>query len=111
MQLNFTSDVPDIPVNLDANNVTSRNLTLIWTAPHDNNAPILGYSVFYTNPSFIQGGTEVTRMTNGRVEELFIEDLHPGVEYYFTVLASNEEGNSSRSEPFNISTLEEGIYV
>ena len=92
--------------------MTSRNLTLLWTAPHDNNAPILGYRVFYTNPSFIQGGTEVTLMTvNGRVEELFIEDLHPGVKYYFTVLAFNEEGSSNRSEPFNITTSEEGIHV
>ena len=50
-------------------------------------------------------------MTNGRVEELFIENLHPGVEYNFTVLAFNEEGSSNRSDPFNITTREEGIYV
>ena len=90
--------------------MTSRDLTLFWTEPHDNNAPISGYFVFYTNPSFIQGGTEVTLTTNGTIEELFIENLHPGVTYDFTVLAFNEEGNSSRSAPFTIRTLEEGIY-
>ena len=107
--LHFTSDVPDVPVNLDANNVTSRNLTLIWTAPHDNNAPIFGYTVFYSHPSFIEGSDDVTVITDGRMEELFIEDLHPGVTYNFTVLAFNEEGSSNCSEPFNIRTLEEGI--
>ena len=48
-------------------------------------------------------------ITDGKMEELFIEDLHPGVTYNFTVLAFNEEGSSNRSEPFNIRTLEEGI--
>ena len=103
----LVQDVPDVPVDLNVINVTSRNLTLFWTEPHDNNAPISGYLVFYTNPSFIQGGTEVTLMTNGTIEELFIMNLHPGVTYNFTVLAFNEEGNSSRSDPFTIRTLEE----
>ena len=86
----------------------SQNLTLVWTAPHDNNAPILGYYIFYTEPSFL-GGDDVVLRVNGAVEEFFIEDLHPGEEYTFTILAFNEEGNSSLSDPFTNETMEEGI--
>ena len=45
---------------------------------------------------------------NGSVERVFIERLHPGVTYSFTVLAFNEEGDSGRSESLSQRTLEEG---
>jgi protein tyrosine phosphatase len=97
--------VPDEPINLTATNVTSRNLTLSWVEPHDNNAPISGYYVFYNLPDFF-GSNEVTLIT-GTSEMLFIDDLHPGETYNFTVIAFNEEGNSSRSLPLSVLMLEE----
>ena len=45
---------------------------------------------------------------NGSVEQIFIDGLHPGVTYNFTVLAFNGEGDSGRSEPFSQRILEEG---
>ena len=104
--LSFT-DIPAIPFNLSTTGVTSRNLTLSWVEPHPNNAPILGYNVFYTTPEFL-GGNEVELTVNGSVEQVLIDRLHPGVTYNFTVLAFNEEGDSGRSEPFSQRTLEEG---
>ena len=74
-------------------NVTSRNLTLTWVEPHDNNAPILGYRVSYTEPDFLGGGNVTVNVT-GPIEEAFIGSLHPGVNYSFTVVAFNEEGDS-----------------
>ena len=102
-------DVPDVPVDLNVTNVTSRNLTLFWTEPHDNNAPILGYLVIYSDPPFL-GGDEVVLTVYEDEQQLFIENLHPGSTYNFTVLAFNNEGNSEQSDLFTIRTLEEGIY-
>ena len=42
------SDLPETPQNLMAVNLTSRNFTLTWLEPHDNNAPIQGY-MYVTN--------------------------------------------------------------
>ena len=39
----FCVDLPETPQDLMAVNVTSRNFTLTWVEPHDNNAPIQGY--------------------------------------------------------------------
>ncbi|XP_019861768.1 PREDICTED: hemicentin-1-like [Amphimedon queenslandica] len=102
----LVQDVPDIPVNLSTSDVTSRNLTLSWDEPHHNNAPILGYDVAYTEPDFLdRRSIELT--VNGSIETLFIDGLHPGVTYNFTVNAFNEEGDSGFSEPFTQRTLEE----
>ena len=49
--------IPEQPRNLMAHNVTSRNLTLTWMEPHDNNAPISGYRVSYVQPVFLGGDT------------------------------------------------------
>ena len=102
--------VPDTPINLTPNAVTSRNFTLTWIEPHDNNAPILGYHVFYNEPQFF-GSNEITLTVMGSMETRFVSGLHPGVHYMFTVIAFNEEGNSSRSQPLTVLTLEEGTVL
>lgn len=89
--------------------VSSRNLTLLWAIPYDNNAPILGYFIFYESPYFINGGREIITRHDEDFGELIIEDLHPGEYYEFTVVAFNEEGNSSQSDIYRIQTLEEGM--
>ncbi|XP_019855187.1 PREDICTED: receptor-type tyrosine-protein phosphatase F-like isoform X2 [Amphimedon queenslandica] len=102
----LVQDVPDIPVNLSTSDVTSRNLTLSWDEPHHNNAPILGYDIAYTEPDFL-GRRNIELTVNGSIEMLFIDGLHPGVSYNFSVNAFNEEGDSGFSEPFTQRTLEE----
>ena len=99
-------DIPEQPHSLMTQNVTSRNLTLTWVEPHDNNAPITGYRVFYTQPIFLNG-TNVTINVTGSVEEAFIGDLHPGETYSFTVHAFNDIGVSAVSEPISQRTDEE----
>lgn len=83
----------------------------MWFEPHDNNAPILGYYVFYTNPSFIDSGSQRVLTVYEAIEELDVLELHPGVEYSFTIIAFNEIGNSSASDPFVVTTLEEGMSM
>ncbi len=103
-------DVPEPPVNLTDIVITSRNVTLTWVEPHDNNAPITQYQVSYVAPVFLEG-QEVSALTVDDTEMITIADLHPGETYTFTVIAINEEGNSDMSAPLTIRTLEEGIKL
>ncbi len=96
---------PEQPQNVRATAINSRNLTLEWVEPHDNNAPIQGYRVTYRHPAFLGGG-EVVLLVGMQMAE--ITGLHPGVTYSFTVVASNEIGNSDPSAIAMITTLEEG---
>lgn len=105
--VNFT-DVPQAPHSLGAIVMSSTTIYLTWTAPHENNAPILGYYLFYYNPSFIDGGSQVMVLIDDAVEEFMIEDLHPAVSYEFTLTAFNEIGNSVASDPLVNETLEDG---
>ena len=40
-------DRPEMPVIVDAVNITSDSLILQWVEPHDNNAPLTGYRIEY----------------------------------------------------------------
>ena len=104
----ITPDRPQQPQNVRSVNVTSRSISLEWTEPHDNNAPIMGYRVMYQQPAFLGGGMQIV---NSTVEMADITELHPGVTYNFTVVAFNEIGDSTPSNIAPIRTLEEGIYV
>lgn len=99
-------DMPEQPQMLRAINVSSRNITLTWVEPHDNNAPIQFYLVKYSQPSFVRG--DLTRNVTTVEEEAFIPGLFPGVDYSFTVTAINEIGMSLSSNPFFQRTLDEG---
>ena len=104
-------DVPQSPHSLDSEDVYSRNLTLIWAIPHDNNAPILGNLIFYRNPSFIENGSDVLLTDDDNVGEFIVGNLHPGEFYNFTIIAFNEEGNSAESDSYRVRTLEEGMLI
>ena len=101
-------DRPEQPQNVAAVEVNSRNITLVWVEPHDNNAPIQGYRVMYQRPSFLGGTDEIV---NASIEMEVITGLHPGVTYNFTVVAFNDIGDSDPSEVLPVPTLEEGSYV
>ena len=116
------SDFPEQPQSLMTRNVTSRNLTLTWVEPHDNNAPISGYRVYYVQPAFLGGDTVVlnvpadTSVSSGSSQDIansflvqtFIDDLHPGATYSFTVTAFNIIGDSEPSAPFTQIMVDEG---
>ena len=105
-----------------AHNVTSRNLTLTWVEPHYNNAPISGYRVSYVQPVFLGGDTVVLNVpadtsvssnssqdvANSFLVQKFIDDLHPGATYSFTVIAFNIIGDSEPSAPFTQIMVDEG---
>ena len=109
----YIVDVPQPPHSVGSVDVFSRNLTLLWMIPYDNNAPILGYIIFYTNPYFINEGKDVTIVVglNENFGKFEVKDLHPGEYYEFTVVAFNEEGNSTQSDAYRIQTLEESMAM
>jgi len=105
--ISYTADRPEQPQDVGAFNITSHSLTLEWTEPHHNNAPILGYQVMYqTNIS--NSTVEVINTVSTFVE---ITGLYPGVTYHFTVVAFNAIGNSAPSDVALIRTLEEGTKI
>ncbi|XP_064385915.1 uncharacterized protein LOC135334596 isoform X5 [Halichondria panicea] len=93
---------PERPQNVTAVEVTTTSVILEWVEPHDNNAPIRGYKVSYTRPSFL-GGTAMT--INSTVETVTITGLHPGAAYVFKVVAFNDIGESP-SDNVMVTTVE-----
>ena len=104
-------DCPDEPINVQIFNVNSRNLTINWTEPHDNNDPITQYSISYQNPDCLVDAINVTQnVTVTSIEEqVTINNLHPGEYFTFTVIAINDICPSQPSLPASMRTLEEGM--
>jgi len=104
-------DCPDEPINVLIFNVNSRNLTINWTEPHNNNDPITQYNISYQNPACLVDANNVTqKVTVTSVEEqVTITNLHPGEYYTFTIIAINSICPSQPSLPASMRTLEEGM--
>ena len=90
-----------------AENVSSRELTLTWVEPNDNNATIYGYLVMYMEQEFMTGERERAVNISEPVEVADITDLAPGVGYTFTVTAYNGRGESAVSDQLTVRTLDE----
>ena len=104
-------DCPDQPINVDINDVSSRSLTVNWTKPHHNNAPITGFVISYQNPDCLvmANGVPQDVIVNSTEEQVNITGLHPGEYYTFTIIAINDICPSQPSEPAAVRTVEEGI--
>ena len=98
-------DTPERPQNITVVETQSRYLVLTWVEPHDNNAPIQGYYVLYSQPSYALQLMIVLAVNNTMAN---VTELYPGVTYNFTVIAFNDVGNSSQSAITPFMTLEEG---
>ena len=104
----YISDVPERVESIIVLLIQSRSIVLSWIEPHDNNAPIEGYLVFYTQPTFAGGETIVNSTVDVTIA---VNGLFPGVTYNFTVIAYNAIGNSTPSEAIEINTVEEGNHM
>ena len=96
---------PDVPINVQIFTVNSHSLTVIWTKPHHNNAPITGYNINYHNPNNVT--KNLTAFSTE--EQVTITNLHPGEYYTFTIIAINDICPSQPSEPATVHTMEEGM--
>ena len=95
-----------MPEGVAALSIASRQITLLWVEPHDNNAPIANYEVQYLQPQFVTGNREVTITTT--VTMATLTGLYPGVTYIFTITAHNAIGASLPSLRAIVRTLDEG---
>ena len=91
--------------------MNSRDLTINWTRPHDNNDPITSYNISYQNPDCLVMANgvpqDVTVITTE--EQVTITGLHPGEYYIFTIIAINDICPSQPSEPVTMRTMGEGM--
>ena len=101
----YTLDTPEQPQSVLGLTLNSTAILLMWTEPHDNNAPITGYVIRYQQPQFLGGG-EVSR-TSPDSDMAVIADLHPGVTYTFTVEAFNGIGTGRQSSEIQVNTSDE----
>ena len=103
--LSFISDIPQQPKNVTGVSLNSTAIQLLWTEPHDNNAPITGYVIRYKQPQFLGGGE--VNLTFPPESVAVITELHPGFKYAFTVEAFNDVGIGIPSTAAFVSTLDE----
>ena len=99
-------DRPEMPVIVDAVNITSDSLILQWAEPHDNNAPLLGYTIEYYTQNISQYSFQIAPQTSHLVTGLL-----PAVTYNFVLVAYNIIGNSLPSLGINVTTLEAGKII
>ena len=106
-------DCPDPPSNIQIFDVNSRNLTITWTEPHNNNDPITEYFVRYLNPMCLVDANilSLNMIASSMEEQVVISNLHPGEDYTFSVIAVNNICPSQFSLPSNVRTMEEGTYA
>ena len=102
---------PSPPVNVVAENVTSRTVVVLWDPPVEPNGVILNYTVTFRgidspNPvgrDFHQSRTESTVVTSA-----MLTGLIPGSTYNISVTASTTAGESEPSKEVSTTTDDEG---
>ena len=90
--------VPDAPTSVSAS-AGDGNATVTWSAPGSNGgSAVTGYTVTVTP------GSNQVKIDFARTTEATIDRLSNGIEYTFTVSATNEIGDSSESRSSNAVT-------
>ena len=94
---------------VNAVNITSHSLILLWLEPHNNNAPVLGYRIEYCTQS-LDLSTCIS-VDVGPQTSYLVTGLQAAVTYHFTIQAYNSIGPSFLSPVFSVTTLEAGKTV
>ena len=91
--------------------MNSRDLTINWTRPHDNNDPITSYNISYQNPDCLvmANGVPQDVTVTSTVEQVTITGQHPREYYTFTIIAISDICPIQPSEQATMHTLEEGM--
>ena len=93
--------VPNAPMNVMSESITSRMATIRWqdgALLNPVNPPIIEYTIFLNDSS--EGTAQSTT--------IILNDLIPFTSYTVSVVATNRIGDSAMSQPLKFTTLEEG---
>ena len=93
--------VPNAPMNVMSESVTSRMATITWqngAPPNPANPPIIEYTIFLNDSS---EGTAQSTM-------IILDGLIPFTSYTVSIVARNRIGYSTMSQPHQFTTMEEG---
>lgn len=110
-------EVPDPPSTPLLVVVAARNLTVNWSAPASNNAPINQYTVWFQFTYF--NGTVFTNTVNiteregdgSVIREAVLTSLIPVQDYTVRVQAWNAIGVGNFSDSLQVGTLEDGMSL
>ncbi|WP_247043227.1 fibronectin type III domain-containing protein [Allomuricauda sp. F6463D] len=90
------TESPTTPSGLKADNITQNSLYLYWDSALDN-VKVKNYSLYQNNEFLVGSGKP----------SYFLENLVPGTEYTYQVMATDAAGNSSElSNPLNVATMD-----
>ena len=90
-------DFPGVPTGLDVSDVTGHSAVLSWQLLNDGNSPITQYFVLLTESQ--TGQLTQFVVASGNQTSLEVMTLSPVTNYRFVVIAQNEVGNSTASQP------------
>jgi titin len=101
-QASTNSLVPDPPVNLLANAVSSTEIDLSWQPPLNNGgSPITGYTIYRSTSA----SGPFTALINVGITTTFADTgLNPASTYYYQVVAHNKAGPSKPSNTVSATT-------
>ena len=94
---------PAIPTNLRAAPAIF-SATLTWDDPNDDT--ITGYKILYRIPATQPNLHTLVNDTGSADTTYTVQNLEPGTAYVFRITAISEHGESERSDPASVSTLQ-----
>ena len=90
------SEPTSSPENITFSSVKARSLTVSWdeVPPSEQNGPITGYLLYYTNKTF----SDTINITGGENRSYTLTELRSYTNYTVTVSAYNDAGNGPSSD-------------
>ena len=96
-----TAGVPSAPATPTASSITPNGVTIGWTAPANNGAPITGYDL---QRATVSSFSDATTIYSGTATSYADTGLNPATTYYYRVRAKNAAGAGSWSATRTVTT-------
>ncbi|XP_075908015.1 cell adhesion molecule DSCAM-like isoform X2 [Petromyzon marinus] len=104
--IQLTVQEPPDPPEVNVREVTSRSITLRWSAGFNGNSPITGFDIQYKNASEPWERSQQTSGISPEISLATVIDLHPATSYRLRVAARNHIGRGDASSEILATTQE-----